>query len=72
MNNPNITAGVNIGVGEGKTHTQKTLSHALAGMDDALLKVAEANKGGIAETDRRWRELRGVERKERSQGTRGL
>src|SRR4051812_28652315 len=44
MNNPNITAGVNIGVGEGKTHTQKTLSHALAGMDDALLKVVEANK----------------------------
>ncbi len=44
MNNPNITAGVNIGVGEGKTHTQTTLSHALAGMDDALLKVVEANK----------------------------
>ncbi len=40
----NITAGVNIGVGEGKTDTQKTLSDALAGMDDALLKVVEANK----------------------------
>jgi uncharacterized protein DUF6781 len=39
----NITAGVNIGV-EGKTDTQKTLSDALAGMDDALLKVVEANK----------------------------
>jgi O6-methylguanine-DNA--protein-cysteine methyltransferase len=40
----NITAGVNVGVGEGKTDTQKTLSDALAGMDDALLKVVEANK----------------------------
>ena len=40
----NITAGVNIGVGEGKTDTQKTLSDALAGMDDALPKVVEANK----------------------------
>jgi hypothetical protein len=39
----NITAGVNIGV-KGKTDTQKTLSDALAGMDDALLKVVEANK----------------------------
>ena len=39
----NITAGVNIGV-EGKTETQKTLSDALAGMDDALLRVVEANK----------------------------
>ena len=40
----NITAGVNIGVGEDKTDTQQTLSDALAGMDDALLKVVEANK----------------------------
>ena len=40
----NITAGVNIGVGEGKTDTQKTLSDTLAGMDDALLKVVEASK----------------------------
>jgi hypothetical protein len=39
-----ITAGVNLGVGEGKTDTQKTLSDALAGMDDALLTVVEANK----------------------------
>jgi hypothetical protein len=39
----NITAGVNIGV-KGKTETQKTLSDALAGMDDALLRVVEANK----------------------------
>ena len=34
----NITAGVNIGVGD-KTDTQQTLSDAFAGMDDALLKV---------------------------------
>ena len=40
----NITAGVNIGVAEDKTGTQQTLSDALAGMDDALLKVVEANK----------------------------
>ena len=40
----NITAGVNIGVAEDKTDTQQTLSDALAGMDDALLKVVEANK----------------------------
>ena len=40
----NVTAGVNIGVGENKTDTKQTLSDALAGMDDALLKVVEANK----------------------------
>ena len=40
----NITAGVNIGVGEDKTDAQQTLSDAFAGMDDALLKVVEANK----------------------------
>ena len=39
----NITAGVNIGVGD-KTDTQQTLSDAFAGMDDALLKVVKANK----------------------------
>ena len=39
----NITAGVNIGVGD-KPDTQQTLSDAFAGMDDALLKVVEANK----------------------------
>ena len=39
MNNPNITAGVNIGVGEGKTHTQTTLSlvsGVLIGLSEAL------------------------------------
>jgi len=40
----NVTAGVNIGVGENKTDAQQVLSDALAGMDDALLKVVEANK----------------------------
>lgn len=40
----NISAGVNVGVGEAKIDTGKTLSEALAGMDDALLKVVEANK----------------------------
>jgi len=40
----NVTAGVNIGVGEHKTDAQQILSDALAGMDDALLKVVEANK----------------------------
>jgi hypothetical protein len=40
----NISAGVNVGVGDSKIDTGKTLSEALAGMDDALLKVVEANK----------------------------
>jgi hypothetical protein len=40
----NVTAGINIGVGENKGDTQQTLSDAFAGMDDALLKVVEANK----------------------------
>src|SRR6476659_5840878 len=40
----NISAGVNLGVGDAKVDTGKTLSEALAGMDDALLKVVEANK----------------------------
>ena len=40
----NISAGVNVGVGEAKIDTGKTLSEALAGMDDGLLKVVEANK----------------------------
>ena len=39
----NVTAGVNIGVGD-KTDAQQTLSDAFAGMDDALLKVVEANQ----------------------------
>jgi O6-methylguanine-DNA--protein-cysteine methyltransferase len=40
----NISAGVNLGVGDAKVDTGKALSEALAGMDDALLKVVEANK----------------------------
>jgi hypothetical protein len=40
----NISAGVNVGVGDVKVDTGKALSEALAGMDDALLKVVEANK----------------------------
>jgi hypothetical protein len=40
----NISAGVNLGVGDGKVDTGKALTEALAGMDDALLKVVEANK----------------------------
>jgi O6-methylguanine-DNA--protein-cysteine methyltransferase len=40
----NISAGVNAGVGDSKLDTGKALSDALAGMDDALLKVVEANK----------------------------
>jgi O6-methylguanine-DNA--protein-cysteine methyltransferase len=43
----NITAGVNIGVGD-KTDTQQTLSDAFAGMDDALLKVVELTDGGAS------------------------
>jgi hypothetical protein len=40
----NISAGVNLGVGDAKVDTGTALSEALAGMDDALLKVVEANK----------------------------
>jgi hypothetical protein len=67
----NITAGVNIGVGEGKTDTQKTLSDALAGMDDALLKVVAANKVALQKRPTVARASRS-RAKERSQGTRGL
>jgi hypothetical protein len=43
----NISAGVNLGVGDAKVDTAKALSESLAGMDDALLKVVEANKIAI-------------------------
>src|SRR5258708_1503435 len=39
-----VTEGVNVGVGAGKIDVEKALSNALAGMDEALLKVVEANK----------------------------
>jgi hypothetical protein len=39
-----VTEGVNVGVGEGKIDAEKALSDALTGMDEALLKVVEANK----------------------------
>src|SRR6266566_5561788 len=38
-----VTEGVNVGVGEGKIDVEKALSDAFAGMDEALLKVVEAN-----------------------------
>ena len=43
----NISVGVNRGVADAKVDTGKALSEALAGMDDALLKVVEANKIAI-------------------------
>jgi hypothetical protein len=52
----NISAGVNAGVGDSKLDTGKALSDALAGMDDALLKVVEATgdlSGLIARPRRR-------------------
>jgi hypothetical protein len=39
-----VTEGVNLGVAGDKLPLEKTLSDALAGMDEALLKVVEANK----------------------------
>jgi hypothetical protein len=39
-----VTEGVNVGIGDGKVDAEKVLSDALAGMDDALLKVVEANQ----------------------------
>jgi hypothetical protein len=44
MPDAQVTEGVNVGVGDGKIDVEKALSNALAGMDDALLKVVEANK----------------------------
>jgi hypothetical protein len=38
-----VTEGVNVGVGGGKIDVEKALSDAFAGMDEALLKVVEAN-----------------------------
>jgi hypothetical protein len=39
-----VTEGVNVGVGDSKIDVEKILSDALAGMDEALLKVVEANE----------------------------
>jgi hypothetical protein len=39
-----VTEGVNLGAAGSKLDLEKTLSDALAGMDEALLKVVEANK----------------------------
>src|ERR1700694_5336900 len=39
-----VTEGVNVGVGDSKIDVEKVLSDALAGMDEALLKVVEANE----------------------------
>jgi hypothetical protein len=39
----NVTAGVNAGLGD-KANVEKVLADAVAGMDDALLKVVEANQ----------------------------
>jgi hypothetical protein len=39
-----VTEGVNLGVANEKMDIEKTLSEAFAGMDEALLKVVEANK----------------------------
>src|SRR6476469_7902525 len=40
----NISAGVNLGVGDGKVDTGKALTEALAGMDNAWLKVLEPTR----------------------------
>ena len=39
-----VTQGVNLGAAQGKLDTDKVFSQALAGMDDALLKVVEASQ----------------------------
>jgi hypothetical protein len=48
-----VTEGINVGVDGGKIDMEKALSDALAGMDEALLKVPEANK--VADWPRRSR-----------------
>lgn len=40
----NVTEGINLGAAEKKTDPQKVVSEALAGMDDAVLKAAEASR----------------------------
>jgi hypothetical protein len=39
-----IAEGVNLGIADEKRNVEKTLSDAFAGMDEALLKVVEANQ----------------------------
>ena len=39
-----VAEGVNLGIADEKRNVEKTLSDAFAGMDEALLKVVEANK----------------------------
>ena len=39
-----VTAGVNLGAVKGKLDVEKTLSDALAGMDDAILKAVQASQ----------------------------
>jgi hypothetical protein len=43
----NVTQGVNAGLGD-KGNVEKVLADAVAGMDDALLKVVEANQVALA------------------------
>jgi ElaB/YqjD/DUF883 family membrane-anchored ribosome-binding protein len=40
----NVTEGINLGAAEKKIDPQKVVSEALAGMDDAVLKAAEASR----------------------------
>jgi hypothetical protein len=42
-----VAEGVNLGIADEKRNVEKTLSDAFAGMDEALLKVVEANKVAI-------------------------
>ena len=59
----NVTQGVNAGLGD-KGDLEKVLADAVAGMDDALLKVCPGKPGGVDEAHRGRRQLRRVRRQE--------
>jgi ElaB/YqjD/DUF883 family membrane-anchored ribosome-binding protein len=43
----NVTEGINLGAADKKIDAQKVVSEALAGMDDAVLKAAEASRKAL-------------------------
>ena len=47
-----VTAGVNLGAADAKIDVEKTLTAALAGMDDALLKAARASQVALQQLSR--------------------
>jgi len=67
-----VTEGVNVGVGDSKIDVEKTLSDALAGMDEALLKVVEANEVAMQKLTEGGASFEDSSVKKGTQGTRGV